>query len=359
MKEKYQPDPIDKKIYYPVPDFSIFPAKKSSLVFDNETIVHPIKYNRLEEGRRGKLPADSRRYVIYPLANLNDLLNQLKIDKSSQGINSYSTKKIRYLVTTNYQLMFALEGFPNDKVPHHYHMCGEEKNNAYCLGAGTIFLERNLDQFQITIINHQSGDFSPPVDSLKWVLALLLANESLLPGENFFPDTLKLIEMNAKGSYENDYLTDKVTLTKSLSRHIELVKEIIPISDNIYGPDYNKPQETEHRNGETLNFQCSTKRRRINDRFNHPSPNPYYKVAQSRLSRLDPNRVQQIRDNATLDKPQELELADGIESNSNIEIIGSKKGEILLSKFWQKVPELSQESSDELTIKNNFKATIN
>ncbi|MBX9704343.1 MAG: hypothetical protein K2X39_09350, partial [Silvanigrellaceae bacterium] len=203
-----------------IPNLSFFSQNSNTLEFDG--IEKKLIRYRREDMRIGKKVTNipSLRYVIYSLTHLNELLSALEISKEYHLRNNrYNTNKIRYLVTTEMQLVFAKEGTPNESVPAHYRMTCEEKENAQCLAAGNIYVKKIGNHFQITKINHKSGDFKPELESMKWALAILLAHEASLP-ENFLPDTLVIEKINSSGGGETSYSKTKKDLTDDLADHI-------------------------------------------------------------------------------------------------------------------------------------------
>ncbi|MBX9704272.1 MAG: hypothetical protein K2X39_08990 [Silvanigrellaceae bacterium] len=212
----------------------VLSSVNKQLKFKPETLCETIYYNRANE-RCGVHSNRESSFTVYSLPNLLALLNLLK--EADKGSCKFSTNKIRYLVTTDKQLFFALEGTPNAIVPAHYQMSSETIENAKCLAAGNIYLTQD-NGFKIKKINHKSGDFTPCFDSIKWVLALLLANESLL--QNFIPETIEIEELDVNGGQAGSYFVTKQNLAELLTPHIQLVSTIPPCTNNRMGRDYNK-----------------------------------------------------------------------------------------------------------------------
>ena len=111
---------------------------------------------------------------IYPIDFLNVLLEKIK---KNSGVDD-NRHTIRFLVDIYGRLWFAEEGGPGKIIPAHYQITGEPANSARCITAGNITFSANHKE--IIAINHKSGDFKPPFDTLKWVLAILVANEHRL-----------------------------------------------------------------------------------------------------------------------------------------------------------------------------------
>jgi hypothetical protein len=111
-------------------------------------------------------------------------------DANSYSINSLSTFQellapgedniFRFLVDTGGKLWFAYENRPPNKAPKHFQMTGAPFKSASCFTGGNIKF-KNKNGVVLKNINHRSGDFYPSFLSLRWVLAILIVNEDLLP----------------------------------------------------------------------------------------------------------------------------------------------------------------------------------
>lgn len=125
----------------------------------------------------------SRSANVYPLSELTTLFsdNEMANGKS----------KFRYLVDLNYDLWFAREGYPSQGIPAH----GQMATSNACIAAGNI--KFSPDHKVMELINNQSGDFKPKFDSVKWLLAILFANEENIPFA--LPDILNIDERNERG----------------------------------------------------------------------------------------------------------------------------------------------------------------
>ncbi|WP_058533717.1 hypothetical protein [Legionella saoudiensis] len=109
---------------------------------------------------------------------------------SSFSIKSLSTLKellaqeeetvFRFLVDTAGKLWFAFETRPHNNAPKHFQMTGEPLEIARCLTAGNIKFTNKTGSV-LKNISHRSGDFHPSFLSLRWLLAILVINEELLP----------------------------------------------------------------------------------------------------------------------------------------------------------------------------------
>lgn len=101
---------------------------------------------------------------IYEANNLNILLDKTAPEPGSPY------KVVRFLLRKNGDLMFAAEGAPNERVPAHWQMTGAKScflDDPECHAAGNAFFDENN---QMCVINHKSGDFCPPFNSLKFAL---------------------------------------------------------------------------------------------------------------------------------------------------------------------------------------------
>jgi hypothetical protein len=73
---------------------------------------------------------------------------------------------VRYLVSTDKQILFAREGRPSQYIPQH------KQIRSTCLAAGNIYFSQDFKS--IRKIDHCSGDFHPNTSSLVWPLAILV-----------------------------------------------------------------------------------------------------------------------------------------------------------------------------------------
>ncbi len=122
------------------------------------------KTHRYPVDRDSKRDCVSYKYSLYPIKQLPALAENLKkLDLSDSFVERYSP---RYVVTPQYQALFAPEGKPCYDVPAHRNMANT------CLAAGNIGFSE--DYRFITYINHQSGDFLSSQGSLVWILAALV-----------------------------------------------------------------------------------------------------------------------------------------------------------------------------------------
>ncbi|PWY55871.1 hypothetical protein DGG96_10185 [Legionella qingyii] len=127
-------------------------------------------------------------YLIHSLATLGQLLTEMK-----QG---EETPVLRYLVCLNKLAWFARESHSNaPDAPAHFKMTGSPQNQAFCKTAGNLFFSE--DYSTLIKINHKSGDFRPSFDSIKWILAILVINETCLPFN--LPEVLIIDELDHNG----------------------------------------------------------------------------------------------------------------------------------------------------------------
>lgn len=117
----------------------------------------------------------------YDLSALSSLILKLK-NKSSEieDENEYAQKySVRYLITPDWQIIFAPEGAPSQLIPSHREM------NHQCLAAGNLYFSHDYNC--VTGINNQSGDFKPSMFSIIWTI-LMLNDSGLKIHDNFFID---------------------------------------------------------------------------------------------------------------------------------------------------------------------------
>ena len=85
---------------------------------------------------------------------------------------------IQYFVDYSGHIWFHEAGRPNAGPSADQHVSEDAANMPHCIAAGNIAFSANY-QF-IVMINHASDYFRSTLDSLKWPLAVLVANESSL-----------------------------------------------------------------------------------------------------------------------------------------------------------------------------------
>jgi hypothetical protein len=147
---------------------------------------------------------DGTSFKIYPISELHKLIEVVR-KKSAPLL------KIRYLVDMNNQLWFAEEGGAGRTIPAHYQMGDTE----WCITAGNIKFSK--DYKQIELINHKSS-FKPSLDSIKWVVAILIANEELLNEQSISLSPLLVInELTSSGGNKEAHILEKIELAQWIS----------------------------------------------------------------------------------------------------------------------------------------------
>ncbi|USQ13428.1 hypothetical protein J2N86_12155 [Legionella lytica] len=147
----------------------------------------PNEEDRFRSNNSTKITRDFV-YSIHSLATLGTLLTEKKQGKE--------VPDLRYLVDVNGVAWFARETHNDAPIaPAHYKMTGSPRNAAYCKTAGNLFFSE--DYSTLIRINHKSGDFRPSFDSIKWILAIFVANEDRLPFK--LPEILIIDELNHTG----------------------------------------------------------------------------------------------------------------------------------------------------------------
>jgi hypothetical protein len=131
----------------------------------------------------------------------NPLIVQVdKIKQLLQNKECYQTecdnktyKVLRFLLRSNGELVFAHEGGPHGIVPAHSQMLVGD--NVSCITAGNAYF--NVETNTLELINHKSGDFRPPFDSLQFVLPQLVSE--LINVNIPISNTLKIEQLNGSG----------------------------------------------------------------------------------------------------------------------------------------------------------------
>jgi len=158
-------------------------------------------------------------HSIYPIAFLSSLIEKIKTNSGKDN----NTHTIRFLVDIYGRLWFGEEGGPSRSVPAHYQMTGDPANNARCITAGNITFSD--DHREIIFINNKSGDFRPPFDTLKWVLAILIANEDRLAAASVrLADTINIQKLSSSGGgdEEPNYVIEKNVLETDVRRIFDI-----------------------------------------------------------------------------------------------------------------------------------------
>ena len=135
-------------------------------------------------------------YTIHTLKTVHQLLQE-------------GHRKLRFLQMPNYEVRFGLEGYAGPHIPPHYLMVSDKatQSSAQCITDGDIKFN---EQGEITSINHKSSDFLPLFDSLKWVLASLIANNVA------FSEEFIIRELDSSGGFKANHQVNLQTLKEEL-----------------------------------------------------------------------------------------------------------------------------------------------
>ena len=145
-------------------------------------------------------------HSIKSLFTLNELLEQEK------------DNIFRFLVDITGKLWFAYETRPSNKAPKHFQMTGDPLESACCFTAGNIKF-KNKKGAVLKNINHRSGDFYPSALSLRWLMAILLVNEELLPFK--LPRFIVIKELKNEKTYKHIWHLKKIKKWVNSFRHNE------------------------------------------------------------------------------------------------------------------------------------------
>ena len=142
---------------------------------------------------------DGTSFKVYPISQLHTLIQTVQTKASP-------IRKIRYLVDMSDQLWFAEEGGACRTIPAHYQM----GDTQWCVAAGNIKFSE--DYQQIELINHKSS-YKPTLDSIKWVIAILIANEALLNELSIrLPATLIVNKLTSSGGNDEAHVLETAEL---------------------------------------------------------------------------------------------------------------------------------------------------
>lgn len=152
-------------------------------------------------------------FSIHSLATLGELLAEKK--------KGNEIPDLRYLVDINGKAWFARETHTSaPPAPAHYKMTGSPRNAAYCKTAGNLFF--SYDYSTLLKLNNKSGDFRPSFNSLKWILAILVANEDKLPFQ--LPEVLTIEEQGHNGKVIETHLCSRADIKAWLKTFSENTK---------------------------------------------------------------------------------------------------------------------------------------
>jgi hypothetical protein len=158
-------------------------------------------------------------HSIYPIDFLSSLIEKIKTNSGEEE----NTHTVRFLVDIYARLWFAEEGGPSKIIPAHYQITGDAANSARCITAGNI--KFSADHREIISINHKSGDFRPPFDTLKWVLAILIANEDRLAAVSVrLADKINIQKLSSSGGSDEEptYTIEKSALATDVRRIFDI-----------------------------------------------------------------------------------------------------------------------------------------
>ena len=116
---------------------------------------------------RGQLGNVKNSPTFYKASALPKLLEVA----TRSGVRYDGDRVLRFLLSTNNNLIFAKEGYPSKDIPAHFQMANLNYEHAKCLTAGNAFFN---EKGELCKINHKSGDFRPSFDSLQFVFPALL-----------------------------------------------------------------------------------------------------------------------------------------------------------------------------------------
>jgi hypothetical protein len=177
-------------------------------LFDVSNYKPPILRKPLSIAARSIVGTPVGTPMVVPAERLNELLNEAPLGKQY--------KVLRFLLRKDGTLVFAHEGTPGGKVPAHYQMTGQTHEEAEYIAAGNAYFDRKTNR--CCIINHKSGDFRPPFESL-W-FALNAFSIAKVPMD----DSIKLERLNSHGAVECEYVIGKKDI---------LVNRISPIVEKL------------------------------------------------------------------------------------------------------------------------------
>ncbi|MBA2709514.1 MAG: hypothetical protein H0U57_02855 [Tatlockia sp.] len=128
------------------------------------SLDHTPNFRGFNSSRNNKTDGN---FKIYTLNTLNELVEE-------ERLSSFKDKPVtlRFLLTPTYELLFAREGTPNHIIPPHFAMTNKSQNEANCITAGNVKINK---KGEIVFISNKSGDFQPAWDSLQFGISALLA----------------------------------------------------------------------------------------------------------------------------------------------------------------------------------------
>ncbi len=143
-------------------------------------------------------------FKIYPISQLGSLIESLRVQIPPKHT-------VLFLVDDSGKIWFAGDEVPSPdvetefRIPMYYQMTGRPAINARCMTAGT--LEFSADYQHIDTMGNRSCTFKPTFDSLKWALAILIANRAGLEEQSIrFKAELTLEQYSTGvGGFQGDY----------------------------------------------------------------------------------------------------------------------------------------------------------
>lgn len=158
-------------------DFFSSPPQSNTLFFSNHLAQHV-------EGV----------YSIESLMTLNTLLTEKRTTNQPASI--------RFLVDKMGKAWFANETLTGISAPKHFQMTGMAQKKSSCKAAGNMKFTHSCCTV-LKNITHQSGDFHPNFQSLKWLLAILIIHEARLPFK--LPRILIVKELDTQGKLKTKH----------------------------------------------------------------------------------------------------------------------------------------------------------
>lgn len=218
-------NPNNSKINFPLPIFnhelSSFVSSKTTIKSLEElfpgTQAVSIHYRRHPKYKRNHEKNET--YIVHSLKTLPELFIQLTDLYKSESEDNENHFVLRYIVQEG-NAWFAKEG--TDFA--HYRMTGALAKDSSCMAAGNLFFSKDFKE--LIAINHESGDFEPQSQSMKWLLIILFINKKNLHFN--FLDSLKIKCRQPSHTY-----------TFSINEIEQWVKNINP---KICAPFLNQPQ---------------------------------------------------------------------------------------------------------------------
>ncbi|HTM63860.1 MAG TPA: hypothetical protein VL360_05105 [Gammaproteobacteria bacterium] len=158
----------------------------------------PVKDIILNRGKLGGLQNAPTFYKASALQSLLDVATR-------SGIRQDRERVVRFLLSTKNNLIFAKEGSPLKDIPAHFQMANFDVDQAKCLTAGNAYFN---DNGELCRIDHKSGDFRPPFDTLQFVFPALIQSGIPIAKE------LEIDKLNDKGGFEKRFKIDSSLISQ-------------------------------------------------------------------------------------------------------------------------------------------------